>query len=60
MAIRNIRRDANDSFKKLSKSSDISEDEIKGLEEDAQKMTNKYIAKVDEAVEAKTKEVLTV
>lgn len=60
VAIRNIRRDANDSFKKLSKSSDISEDEIKGLEEDAQKMTNKYIAKVDEAVEAKTKEVLTV
>lgn len=60
VAIRNIRRDANDSFKKLSKSSDISEDEIKGLEEDAQKMTDKYIAKVDEAVEAKTKEVLTV
>ena len=60
VAIRNIRRDANDSFKKLSKSSDISEDEIKGLEEDAQKMTDKYIAKIDEAVEAKTKEVLTV
>ena len=60
VAIRNIRRDANDSFKKLSKSSDISEDEIKGLEEDAQKMTDKYIAKVDEAVETKTKEVLTV
>lgn len=60
VAIRNIRRDANDSFKKLSKSSEISEDEIKGLEDDAQKMTDKYIAKVDEAVEAKTKEVLTV
>ena len=60
VAIRNILRDANDSFKKLSKSSEISEDEIKGLEDDAQKMTDKYIAKVDEAVEAKTKEVLTV
>ncbi len=60
VAIRNIRRDANDSFKKLSKSSDISEDEVKGLEADAQKMTDKYIAKIDEAVEAKTKEVLTV
>lgn len=60
VAVRNIRRDANDSFKKLSKSSDISEDEIKGLEADAQKMTDKYIAKIDEAVEAKTKEVLTV
>lgn len=60
VAIRNIRRDANDSFKKLSKSSDVSEDEIKGLEADVQKMTDKYIAKIDEAVEAKTKEVLTV
>ena len=60
VAIRNIRRDANDSFKKLSKSSDVSEDEIKGLEADAQKMTDKYIAKIDEAVEEKTKEVLTV
>ena len=60
VAVRNIRRDANDSFKKLSKSSDISEDEIKGLETDAQKMTDKYIAKIDEAVEAKTKEILTV
>lgn len=60
VAIRNIRRDANDSFKKLSKASEISEDEVKGLEDDAQKLTDKYIAKVDEAVEAKTKEVLTV
>lgn len=60
VAVRNIRRDANDSFKKLSKSSDVSEDEIKGLENDAQKMTDKYISKIDDAVEAKTKEVLTV
>ena len=60
VAISNIRRDANDSFKKLSKASEISEDEVKGLEDDAQKLTDKYIAKVDEAVEAKTKEVLTV
>ncbi len=60
VAIRNIRRDANDSFKKLAKSADVSEDEIKDLENDAQKMTDKYIAKIDEAVEAKTKEVLTV
>ncbi len=60
VAIRNIRREANDSFKKLSKSSDISEDEIKDLEDDAQKMTDKYIGKIEAAVEAKTKEVLTV
>lgn len=60
VAIRNIRRDANDSFKKLSKSSDISEDEIKELEDSAQKLTDRYVAEVDKAVEAKTKEILTV
>jgi ribosome recycling factor len=60
VAIRNIRRDAIDSFKKLGKSSDISEDEIKELEDDAQKLTDKYIANVDKAVEEKTKEILTV
>lgn len=60
VAIRNIRRDANDSFKKLSKASDISEDEIKELEDKAQKMTDKYIADIDKAVEAKSKEILTV
>ena len=59
VAIRNIRRDANDSFKKLAKE-DVSEDEIKQLEDQAQKMTYKYIADVDRAVEAKTKEILTV
>ena len=60
VAIRNIRRDANDSFKKLSKSADVSEDEVKELEDDAQKMTDKYITEIDKAVEAKTKEILTV
>ena len=60
VAIRNIRRDANDTFKKLSKAEDISEDEISDLEEQAQKLTDKYIAQVDKAVEAKTKEILTV
>ena len=59
VAIRNIRRDANDSFKKLAKE-DVSEDEIKQLEDQAQTMTDKYIADVDRAVEAKTKEILTV
>ena len=60
VAIRNIRRDGNDAFKKLSKSEDISEDEIKDLEESLQKLTDKYIANVDKAVEEKTKEILTV
>ena len=59
VAIRNIRRDGNDAFKKL-KGSDISEDEIKDLEEQLQKLTDKYIKEVDEAVEVKTKEVMTV
>ena len=60
VAIRNIRRDGNDAFKKLAKSEDISEDEIKDLEDSLQKITDKYIANVDKAVEEKTKEILTV
>lgn len=60
VAVRNIRRDANDTLKKLGKKEDISEDEIKELEGDVQKMTDKYIAEIDKAVEEKTKEILTV
>lgn len=60
VAVRNIRRDANDSFKKLGKKEDISEDEIKELEEKVQKMTDKFIADIDKAVEEKTKEIMTV
>ena len=59
VAIRNIRRDANDAFKKL-KSEDVSEDEIKELEEQTQKMTDKYIKEIDQTVEVKSKEILTV
>ncbi|MGI6093978.1 MAG: ribosome recycling factor [Lachnospiraceae bacterium] len=59
VAIRNIRRDANDTFKKLSKQ-DVSEDEIRELEEKVQKMTDKYIKDVDAAIENKSKEILTV
>ena len=59
VAIRNIRRDGNDAFKKL-KGSDISEDEIKDLEEQLQKLTDKYIKEIDVAVDVKTKEVRTV
>ena len=60
VAIRNIRRDANDMIKKLGKGNEISEDEEKQLEEQIQKMTDKYIAEVDKAMEAKSKEILTV
>ena len=59
VAIRNIRRDGNDAFKKL-KGTEISEDEIKDLENELQKLTDKYIANIDKAVEVKSKEVLTV
>ncbi len=60
VAIRNIRRDANDSLKKLGKSNEVSEDEVKQLEDEVQKMTDKYIVKVDKAVEEKSNEILTV
>lgn len=60
VAMRNIRRDANDFIKKLSKGDDISEDQIKDLEVEAQKLTDNYIKKVDEAIDTKCKEILTV
>ncbi|MDE7313051.1 MAG: ribosome recycling factor [Eubacterium sp.] len=60
VSVRNIRRDANDTFKKLGKKEDISEDEIKELEGKVQKMTDKFIADIDKAVEEKTKEIMTV
>ena len=59
VAVRNIRRDGNDAFKKL-KGSDVSEDEIKDLEDELQKLTDKFIKEVDKAVESKSKEVMTV
>ena len=59
VAIRNIRRDANEAFKKLEKE-DVSEDEIKKLSEEIQKLTDKYVKEIDKTVEEKSKEVLTV
>lgn len=59
VAVRNIRRDGNDAFKKL-KGTEVSEDEIKDMEEDLQKLTDKYIKEVDKSVEVKSKEVMTV
>ena len=60
VAIRNIRRDANDTFKKYGKEADVSEDEVKELESQAQMLTDKYIAEVDKAVETKSNEIMTV
>ena len=60
VAIRNVRRDANDMLKKLNKSSEISEDELKTLEDKTQQLTDKYIADIDKLMEDKSKEILTV
>lgn len=60
VAIRNIRRDANETFKKMEKAGEFSEDDQKLAEEKMQKLTDKMIDKVDKAVEAKTKEIMTV
>ncbi len=60
VAIRNIRRDANDAFKKMEKADEISEDDLKEAEEKIQKLTDKMVEKVDKAVENKTKEIMTV
>ena len=58
VAVRNIRRDGNEAFKKIAK--EISEDEVKQLEEELQKITDKYIKEVDKLTEAKSAEILTV
>jgi ribosome recycling factor len=60
VAIRNIRRDANDAFKKMNKGNEISEDELKGLEDSVQKITDKFITDIDKITDDKSKEVLTV
>lgn len=58
VAVRNIRRDGNEAFKKIAK--EISEDEVKQLEEELQRITDKYIKEVDKLTEAKSAEILTV
>lgn len=58
MLSENIRRDGNEAFKKIAK--EISEDEVKQLEEELQKITDKYIKEVDKLTEAKSAEILTV
>ncbi len=60
VAVRNIRRDANDVIKKAEKAGEISEDEQKDIEEEIQKMTDKYIDLIDKEAEAKSKEIMTV
>lgn len=59
VAVRNIRRDANDFLKKANKANEISEDEQKDYEDKVQKMTDKFIKEVDKAIDEKSKEILT-
>lgn len=60
VAVRNIRREANDNLKKLKKDGDITEDELKKSEEDTQKITDKFIKEVDKLAELKDKEIMEV
>ena len=60
VAVRNIRRDGNDALKKLKKGSELSEDQIADLEDELQKITDKYIKEIDEKIKAKSEEIMTV
>lgn len=60
VAVRNVRRDANDALKKLNKANEMSDDELKTNEDKVQKFTDKYVAEIDKAVDEKTKEIMTV
>ncbi len=60
VAVRNVRRDANDAIKKAAKANEISEDEQKQIEDEIQKVTDKFVAEIDKQTEAKTAEIMTV
>ncbi|WP_033829197.1 ribosome recycling factor [Bacillus andreraoultii] len=60
IAIRNIRRDVNDDLKKQEKNKEITEDELRGYTDDVQKLTDEYIAKIDQLTKEKEKEILEV
>ena len=60
VAIRAIRRDANDKIKALKKDGDISEDEVKKAEDDVQKITDNFVKEIDTIIAAKEKEIMSV
>lgn len=60
IAIRNIRRDAVDHFKKQHKASELTEDDLKGLEDEIQKITDKFVNEIDKMTDDKSKEIMTV
>ena len=60
VSIRNVRREAIDAFKKMEKAKEATEDDVKKLEDQAQKLTDKFVAQIDKVVEEKTKEVMSI
>ncbi len=60
VAVRNVRRDANDAIKKAAKANEISEDDQKQIEDEIQKLTDKFVAEIDKCTDAKTAEIMTV
>ena len=60
VAIRNIRRDANDDAKKQNKEGEISDDELSNIEKDIQDATDKFTKEIDQVIDDKTKEIMTV
>lgn len=60
IAVRNVRRDGMDALKKMEKDGDISEDDLRSLSDDVQKLTNRFVQKVDDTVKAKEAEIMQV
>jgi len=60
VAIRNVRRDANETLKKMQKSKDITEDDLHKGQNDVQKLTDEYVAKTDETLKAKESEIMEI
>jgi ribosome recycling factor len=60
VALRNVRRDANDRLKKMEKEKELTEDELKEAEKETQKLTDEHIARIDEMIKHKEKEILEV
>jgi ribosome recycling factor len=58
--VRNLRRDANESLKKLAKDKEISEDDERRSQDEVQKMTDRFVAEIDKIISDKEKEIMTV
>ncbi len=60
VAVRNVRRDGMDSLKKMEKAGEISEDDLRGLSDEVQKLTDDFVARIDDTVKAKEAEIMQV